>query len=257
MFFDVKNHILHGTEPFCSCAQDEDMAYCMALEAYSQGCRFILATPPADAFLNAADRGEGHAVWERFEALRQRVRESESMHGMDLGLGCEIPCSRKALKNIVDHLAKGTLPTLHGSRFVLLSFQRDVTREELWHCLDYLDQAGYVPVISHIQTIETLKGDVEEIRCLKGEGPRDEKYRFRAVIQLDTLSISEPDYDAWWPEKLIRAGVVDVMATDARNTFTHPPHIREELKKARGFCTQQYWERITWKNAFQWLVLNK
>ena len=259
MFFDTKTHILYETEPFCSCAQDEDMAYCMALMAYAQGCHFLLATPPADAFLNALqnpeEKGIPEIIQERFTTLKQRILESESMPEMKLvGLGCEIPCTRQNLDRMIEHLDMGHLPTLNNSGYVLLSFQEDVSREELWACLDRLDRAGYQSVISHVQRIQTLKGDPQEIRCLKGEGLRGEQYQFKAKIQLDTLSLQEPAYNTWWSEQLIREGLVDVLATDARNTFTHPPHIAEELERAKPLCSQDYFEKITFDNAQNWFV---
>ncbi|MBR1972157.1 MAG: hypothetical protein IKA16_01825 [Oscillospiraceae bacterium] len=253
MFFDTKNHLMYGTEPFCECAQDEDMAFCMAFEAYTQGCRFIMATPPSAAFLDAltdsAAEGIPASISERYKSLRSRIRYF--LPKMELGLGCEITCSRSEVENVIYHLKKKHLPTLNNSPYVLVSFPVDITREDLWFCLDRLDKEGYHPVLSHAQNIYTLKHDIHEIKCLKGEAPRDAFYQFRCLIQLDTFSLHFSE-DNSWPREMIRSGVVDVMATNARNTFTNPPHIREEIESISNICTPDYLQAITWGNA-SWL----
>ena len=55
---------------------------------------------------------------------------------------------------------------------------------------------------------------------------------------------------------MIRSGVVDMLATNARNTFTHPPHIQEELKELTKVCSPEYLKAITYKNARE-LLINK
>ena len=169
MFFDIKNHLLPGAEPFCECAQDEDMAVCMARDAYGQGCRFIMATPPDFAFYNGLDSSgsEGMPTWilDTFQSLYRRIHRS--LPDMAMGLGCEIHCSRANVDEVICHLKKGHYPTLNGTSCVLVSFAEDVSRADLWFCLDCLDKAGYKPVLSHAQSIWTLKYDIHEIRCLK------------------------------------------------------------------------------------------
>lgn len=251
MFFDIKNHLLPGTEPFCCCAQDEEMALVMAFRAQNQGCRFILATPPDTAFLQGLD---GPAIFDnvddRFLSLSKKLRKH--LPDMGLGLGCEISCTREKLERILHHLDQGNLPGLNGTRYILVSFPTDVSRKDLWFCLDRLDRAGWLPILSHAQSIHTLKNDIHEIRCLKGEVYRGEDYRFRCLIQMDTLALHFSEQDYHWARKMIEAGVVDMLATGARNTFTHPPLIQNVLEELP--CSQEYLEAITWKNAADLLL---
>lgn len=250
MFFDVKNHLLPDAEPFCECAQDEDMAVCMAFDAYKQGCRFIMVTPPDFAFSNALSRPDSEGIppciLAKYQSLRSRILRS--MPDMPLGLGCEIHCSRSNVEEVISHLKKGHYPTMNSTSYILVSFAEDVTRADLWFCLDRLDKAGYKTILSHAQSIQTLRYDIREIRCLKGEEERSSDYRFKALIQLDTLSLhhSEPNH---WSKEMIRSGVVDMLATNAKNSFTHPPHIREEVEELVRICSPEYLEAITWGNA--------
>lgn len=252
MFFDVKNHLLPDTEPFCECAQDEDMALCMAFDSYNQGCRFIMATPPDSAFYNTLNSSDSAGIppWimGTYQSLCDRIHRS--LPDMAMGLGCEIRCSRANVEDVISHLKKGHYPTMNETSYVLVSFSEDVTRADLWFCLDCLDNAGYKPILSHAQNIQTLRYDIREIRCLKGEEERNPSYRFRALIQLDMLSLhpSEPNHWTW---EMIRSGVVDMLATNAKNTFTHPPHIQEEMKELTKVCSSEYLKAITWDNAVQ------
>lgn len=250
MFFDLKNHLLYGLEPFCLCAQDEDMALCMAYEAYGQGCRFIMATPPDSAFLNALEDPDATGIPPRildlYQSLSGKIRCF--MSDMALGLGCEIHCSRHNIEDMIRHLHKGHLPTMNKTQYVLVSFPDNISREDLWFCLDRLDQAGYLPVLSHAQTIQTLKYDIHEILCLKGEAERDPKYKFRALFQIDTLSFCFSDKDPWSLE-MLRCGVADMLATDARNTFSQPPHIQDALSSLSNICPAEYLDAISWHHA--------
>lgn len=157
MFFDAKNHILYGTEIFCISADDEKMALVMAYNAHEHGCRYILATRPHSAFLSA-----GMYEQVRFTRLADMIRSC--LPDMQIGLGCELECTRDNIDPLIRYLDIGRLPTLHGTRWVLASFQEDVSREDLLYCLDRLDRAGYTPVLSRAETLRCL--DPGEIRRL-------------------------------------------------------------------------------------------
>lgn len=255
MFFDIKNHLLYGIESYFMCAMDELMAMGMAGEAYLQGCRYIIATPSNSAFLSElkCDDSEGIPawIWARYQSLKKRIRSV--MPDMYLGLGCEIHCSRSNVDEIIFHLKKKHLPTMNHTQYILISFPNDISREDLWYCLNRLDREGYMPILSHAQMLHTLRNDIHEIRCLKGEAYRDPHYRFRALIQVDMLSLhfSEPNN---WSREMIRSGVVDMLATDAQNSFTNPPHIREELADISGIYSREYLEAISWRNAAEKLM---
>lgn len=250
MFFDAKNRLLPNTEPFCECAQDEDMSVCMAFDAYGQGCRFIMATPSDTAFRNALENPDAEGIpagiLDTYQSLHRRIRRS--LPNLALGLGCEIHCSRSNVEEVVFHLHKGHYPTMNNTHCVLVSFDDDVTRADLWFCLNYLHKAGYTPILSHAQSLHTLKYDIHEIRCLKGEADRGPDYHFKALIQIDTFSLhhSEPNH---WCEEMIRSGVVDMLGTNAKNSFTHPPHIQKELAELGKICSNEYLEAIIWGNA--------
>lgn len=227
MFFDTRHHLLYDVEDYTRCPQDEQMSLSMAYRAYVQGCRFIMVTPPASAFLNA--EAKGIPLRMRFDSLRREIRRY--LPDMELGLGCELECSRDNVDELIQHLKAGRLPTLNGSHWVLVSFADTIMREELWFCLERLDQAGYHPVLCHAQSIQSLKYDIQEMQEL-----RNAENRFPCLIQLDTLSLHHFSSDRDWARKMIEHRVVDVLGTDARNTFTNPPHILEELQFITEIC---------------------
>lgn len=216
------------------------MSLSMAYRAYVQGCRFIMVTPPDSAFLNAEVKGI--SIQKRFDSLQSEIHRY--LPDMELGLGCELECSRNNVDELIQHLKAGRLPTLNGSDWVLVSFGDTITREELWYCLERLDQAGYHPVLCHAQSIHSLKNDIHELREL-----RNAENRFPCLIQLDTLSLHHFSSDRDWARKMIEHRVVDVLGTDARNTFINPPHIREELESIVNLCDPAYLAAITEGNG--------
>ena len=48
---------------------------------------------------------------------------------------------------------------------------------------------------------------------------------------------------------MLRSGVVDMLATDAKNTFSHPPHIRDEVANISKICSPDYLQHICWNHA--------
>lgn len=257
-FFDVKSHLLYDTEPFCQCAQNIGMAVTMANDGCKQGCTHIIATPPHTAFLNALEDPNADGVP---DSILRKLHSLNLLLGILLPevkvlLGCELLCDHELLRDhenivqLIQHLKKRHLPTLNGSEYVLVSFQDDVSLEDIWFCCDQLKDAGFEPVLSHAETLTSLKWNLGEIESLKGCGPRDNtRHKFHCKIQVNTSSLHFSNQDQAWVRELIRAGVVDVMGSDARNTSTHPVHIQQEAERIASLCTPDYLKAITFENA--------
>lgn len=207
--------------------------------------------------LNAPCKGIGEDVLESMAYLKARIKDPVSE--MELFLGCEVSVDAGNVDRKIGYLREGKLPTLNGSPCVLVSFPDHIGRADLWYCLHELDQVGYVPVIAHAQTLRTFQEDdgIHEIRCLKGDGLRDPVYRFRALIQLDLTSLHFSAPDRHWAREMIEHQVVDVLGTDAKNSFTNPPHIQEELRAITQICDPAYLEAITCGNAQKRFVQGK
>lgn len=248
MFFDTRHHLLYDIEGYTRCPQDEQMALSMAYRAYVQGCRFIMVTPSSSAFESA--EAKGLSIQARFDSLRSKVRSF--LPDLELGLGCELDCCRSNVDDLIRQLQAGRLPKLNGSPWVLVSFLDNVSREEMWFCLERLERAGFHPVLCHAQSIQALKDDIHEIEEL-----RSKEKRFPCLIQLDTLSLHHASPDRDWARKMIEHRVVDVLGTDAKNSFTNPPHIREKLRSVANICDPAYLEAIAWGNAEKYFTQRK
>lgn len=236
-FFDMKCHLLPASEAFGQCPQDMNMAMCMVYDAHNQGSNFILVTPPDLQFLKLPEYPHPESVKARFDHLCREIHFY--MPDVVLGLGCELHCTRNEVEKLIVNLDSKKLPTMGRSNYILVSFPDNISREDLWFCVNRFSERGYRPVISHAQSIHTLRTNnaINEIHWLKTKG---------CLIQVDTISFSE---DAHWSDELVRAGVVDILGTCARNTYTHPPHIKKELKHLKGICSASYFDAITCENA--------
>lgn len=252
MFFDIKNHLLFDTEPLSRCAMDLQMAVGMAYNGYQQGCRSVMATPPDDAFLKELSNPDATGLPERIRSKMNLLRCTLRglLPRMQLFLGCELICTPENIDRLIFHLNRGHLPTLNGTGYVLVSFRDDIPLSDIWLCFDKLKDAGYDPILSHAESLQALKWNLHEIRALKGDGPRDnDRHKFRCKIQVDTTSFHHSIHNQAWARELIRSGVVDLLASDARNTSSHPVHIREEVASITPLCTPDYLDAITFRNA--------
>lgn len=200
--------------------------------------------------LNVASAGIEEDVLELMAYLKAHVGDPEA--DMKMFLGCEVAMDASNADEKISYLEAGSLPTLNGTRCVLVSFPDNIDRSDLWQCLHKLDQAGYIPVIAHAQTLGTFRehDGMHEIRCIKGDGLRDPMYHFRALIQLDTLSLQNMEH----AKEMVREGVVDFLGTNAYNSFTNPPHIEAEVETASGICNPAYLAAISEGNAKKYFL---
>ena len=122
-------------------------------------------------------------------------------------MGAEILYT-SALRNVIrDH----ALPTLGGSRHVLVEFVPDITWHEILSAVALLTEYGYRPVIAHVERYRCLIGHTGKLRRLKSTGD--------ILYQINCASILKPDslWQRYGIDRMLRKQMVDVVASDAHN----------------------------------------
>lgn len=232
-FFDTHTHMIWGLNHG---PQEQEMALCMLSRSYDQGARRIMLTPHSDEF-----RNNSKTIRENYQAMKAMLRSfSDVLPDLQVGLGCEVLCEAAAIGEIIGHLKNGRFPTLNGSNHVLAEFAPGASLKDIWHCVNALLEAGFVPVIAHIERYDVLRGNTHEVGWLRKAGCR---------IQLNTSSLHFSEPNCWWAQELVRKELVDFLGTDAHNTYSFPPRIREELESLRSICSREYLEKIAFRNA--------
>lgn len=76
-----------------------------------------------------------------------------SFKDLKLYQGCEVIGDWDKMDSVLSELDSGDLPTLNGTKYVLTEFVPKFTEgiEEVRYCVNALLEAGYIPVIAHIE----------------------------------------------------------------------------------------------------------
>ena len=103
--------------------------------------------------------------------------------------------------------------------------------------VERLLNSGYLPVVAHVERYHCLLGKVDEVRRMSEEG---------AVIQINAASLSDGVFSKKrrFCMKLLEEGLVDIVASDAHNTESRSPSLRNALKIVTAKFGEDYACRI-------------
>ncbi len=183
----------------------------MLLEAARNGVSVISATAHAIP-------GERPFPLERYRkhlaAARDFCREMEvSLH---LTEGAEIFYHHSAARL----LGEGRIPTLNGTRNILVEFAPGETAEHITDAVRRLSNEGYTVVIAHAARHGALRR-TERIGALRWE--------YGAVIQINANTLIRPSGFLLrrWVRTMLEQDLADVAASDAHNASARPCRMKE------------------------------
>lgn len=208
MLTDIHCHLLHGLDDGAASFEETQR---MLLAARDNGASQIVATPHAVPGRQRFDS-------ERCRAHLDMARTWCVQQGIPVALheGAEIFYTDDTLRM----LAEGKIPTLAGTRYVLLEFSQKAPYDFLCGAARKLGSAGYVPVFAHIERYDCLRNPQRIVR-LKDE--------YQSVMQMNARTVVKPYglLQKWWRDKVLRDGLIDVIASDAHNTKSRPCRLQE------------------------------
>ena len=229
---DIHMHLVPGVDDG---ALDMEMALSMIMRAQSQGVTRIFATPHSDAF-----RDDPQACKDAYQALADTA--SMVCPDMKLYLGCEVYCETLDMDGILDALDSGRYPTMNGTRYVLMEFVQWASPESTIPCLQALLDAGYTPIISHMERYKHLRGNAELV---------DQFRELGALIQVNAYSLADETDETIlnWARQLVKTKRVDFLGTDAHRLNRRPPIVENGLNWLYWNTSRNYAEAIAWRNA--------
>lgn len=179
----------------------------MARIAVADGIEHIACTPHITP---GVYDNTGPDIRRRIDLLSAELERE----GIELGLW--IGADAHVDPALVSKLGSGTVPTLAGSRYLLLEPPHHVAPPRLPELVKDLVKAGYLPIITHPERLRWIETHYDLFLSLVGHG---------ALVQLTAASITggfgnRPRY---WSERMLDEGIVDIVATDAHNTTGRPP----------------------------------
>lgn len=228
---DIHSHILPGMDDG---AKDWEQSYSMLDIAWKQGIRKIIATPH---FMPEHRAPQIQKISEAAERLQDYA--DEQGYGIEICVGNEIYYHEE----VPELLEQGRILTLAGSDYVLVEFSPMDDFRYIRNSLAEIQAAGYSPVIAHAERYANLcKKPFDRVKELKDMG---------VLIQINASTV-----EGKMGRKLKKAvlslckeELVDFIGTDAHSDRSRAPYIEKCVHILRKKCSEEYLERILYKNA--------
>ena len=211
---DLHSHILPGIDDGSSSLA---MSLAMARIAVADGIRIMACTPHIYPGLYQNHKAGIIAARDALQAALD-----ESGIALQLTTGADV----HLVPGVLDGLRGGTIPTLHGTRYVLLEPSHHVAPPRFAESVFQLVASGYVPVITHPERLTWIKDHFEMMAQLTRQG---------AWLQVTAGALTGlfgpgPRY---WAERFVGEGLTHVLATDAHSSSGRVPVLSEGLAVAR------------------------
>lgn len=205
---DLHCHLLPGIDDG---AVDLDMSLRMARMAVEDGIGTVACTP--HIYPGMYDN-EGPDIRAAIAALRLEL----ARHGIPLTLveGADVHLA----PDLAASIRMGRVPTLAGSRYLLLEPPHHVAPPRFEDSVFQLMVAGFVPVVTHPERLSWIEDHYEVfVRVVKAG----------AWMQITAGSLTgrfgrRPKY---WAERMLDERLVHILATDAHDPRRRPPLLAE------------------------------
>ncbi|MDR0396203.1 MAG: hypothetical protein LBH66_02740 [Oscillospiraceae bacterium] len=196
---DIHCHLLPGLDDG---SRDWDTTEAMLRRARDNGITRIIATPHADPAVKAFPLDRYKETLDKANALSLKLEL-----GITLYPGCEIMYAEGVTERMLED---ARIPSLAGSRHVLVEFFPDVKYDAILSAIRRLAYVGRIAVLAHIERFECLYKRFERITELKAAG---------AKLQVNCGTIIKPPgfFAKRYIDKLLGDGLIDYLATDAHS----------------------------------------
>lgn len=229
-FTDLHTHILPGVDDG---AQNMKQACELVRLAWANGTRTLFLTPH---YRGAYKKNPPGALRETFAAFRQAIREE--FPDMRLYLGCEIHYESEA----PGKLAEGEILSLNDSEYALLEFSEASLRSRMITGVNEILRHGFTPIIAHAERYQVFRDDASLV---------DEVLDMGALIQLNADSVmgAHGFRTKRFCHRLLKAGKVHFIASDAHDANIRPPLLRDCYLRVQKKYGTEYAAQIFFHNA--------
>jgi protein-tyrosine phosphatase len=163
---------------------------------------------------------------------------------LEFFLGCEFYYTAAGVKA----LQRGDIPTLAGTKYVLVEFNLSSGFGPLREGIKNLLNAGFLPILAHTERYECL---------LKRHDHLSELLKMGMYVQVNgkTLIRSNMNIRTQWAYEMLELGWVHLLGTDTHNDDYRPPVMKEPAEKLKKFLAgpgvkknPSPWEEILFNN---------
>jgi protein-tyrosine phosphatase len=229
-YVDIHCHIMFGVDD----GPDEiQTSREMLVTAHSEGIRKIVATPHYHPGKCTMQYEELSKKFEDFKNMAKGICPD-----LKLYLGREVYYT----SDILQELEEDSNISMNNTKYVLLEYQPSAEYSYLRTSINNVCQEGYIPIIAHVERYMCILKDWERIYELKNMG---------AAIQVNANSvIGEAGTTVKKViKKLMKNGLVDLVATDAHSNGKRAPRMQECAKYICKKYGQEYAQAVLCDNA--------
>ena len=198
MFVDMHHHIVYGVDDGPQTPED---AQRMLVAAAQDGTEILVAT-------SHISPGQVEFPYQKYA---DHLREEQAWCDAN-GLNIQILSGAEIFytENTVRMLRDGYVPTLAGTKALLVEFSPDSTWKWIEDAVGGLTKAGYRVAVAHIERYRCMR-DIRHVQTLRDE--------WNAMMQVNahTLYTRQGLMTDHWLKKLHELRLIDLVATDAHN----------------------------------------
>lgn len=221
---DIHAHILPGVDDGAQTMED---AIAILKKAIEQGTTHQILSPHVQSSVSKV-------MPEHFPALFEKVKMEVKALGLpiEIYLGAEINY-RSHLNPDYDFLS------LNHTKYVLIEFSPHI-EAPIEDVIYDITRMGYKPIIAHVERYSYLK--YSDYKRLKHIG---------AMLQVNAdaiMGLKDKDQKKL-SHKLLKDGLVDIIATDTHHAEKRPPNLKDCYNYLKGMVSDEYLEALFYKNA--------
>ncbi len=221
---DIHHHIVYGLDDG---PKNRETTQQMLKAASRQGVRTIVATP------HIAPGIEHFPM----TVYQQRLLETQEMCrelGLDLRIlaGAEI----RYTEQTSTYLAQGAIPTLGGSKRLLMEFTGSTRFEVIEDAVQTVLRNGVVPIIAHIERYKDFISQPKRLEALK------EEYNVYYQVNSETILKRRMHRTI---RRLLQLEMIDYVATDTHDLEKRRCNMKATYERLVALVGREYADRLT------------
>ena len=211
----------------------------MLISQAKQGVKVICFTPHLRAGMFTSTDED---ILRRFEQAKEFVQANKL--SIRLCLSREYYCDKTFLKK----LDASEVLTMGRGKSLLMEFSSRYDMDTICGYIKRARAAGYQPVTAHVERYPAISNDARKVERLINSGAR---------IQVNASSLlgREGLRQKLFSWKLMKLGLVDVVASDAHDPKYRPPELRKCVRKIENIMGQARARKTLWDGPLEILSL--
>lgn len=225
-FRDIHAHFVYGLDDGAKTKKDMEA---MIDAAYADGVASLFATPHVTPGICPFD----DALFERhLEEAREYCRQKD--YPMSLYKGAEIMYTPALQPYVTDR----RIPTLAGSRGVLLEFTPKISFREMESAVELLEHCGYITILAHVERYQCLSQGQNAYRLKR---THDVRFQMNGSTVIEEKSLFRHRRVWRW----LRDELIDYVATDSHSCHRRPTNMTEAHRLLSSRLGQAYADALT------------